>query len=330
MRNRSNVSERLIPLLLIAVCGVFYLTVLPNSLSTGGTPISNSPTPPGVSSIGAGPASIGSREAGAAASFSSVPASRSLMLPMAGPTITATKDVDVHTHAHLGDTLTYTVVISNTGMADATGVNFLDTIDPNTTLVAGSLAISPIAVNDTYNTIGNVNISVPAGQGLIANDLNPGGMGTLTVTKVNATPSGNCSFSVTVTGVSAGVWSNWSIMAGSQSCLLQPDRHTAFNPSSDLSLFPPHPRKGQLTPIAFVRSSPLLRNAATNRRRKPQGGQRATRPLYHCADPRHVQPCITHNAATGNVKARTDVVPESRLNRRGWHTRRTQRLDRLV
>src|SRR5215470_3960862 len=98
---------------------------------------------------------------------------------MVGTTVTATKAVDVHTHAHLGDTLMYTVVITNTGTSDATSVNFLDTIDANTTLVGGSLKISPIAVNDTYNTIGNVNISVPVGSGVLANDLNPGGMGTL-------------------------------------------------------------------------------------------------------------------------------------------------------
>src|SRR5215470_16752844 len=109
---------------------------------------------------------------------------------MVGTTVTATKAVDVHTHAHLGDTLMYTVVITNTGTSDATSVNFLDTIDANTTLVGGSLKISLIAVNDTYNTIGNVNISVPSGSGVIANDLNPGGMGTLAVTQVNGNAIG--------------------------------------------------------------------------------------------------------------------------------------------
>src|SRR5262249_48049255 len=109
---------------------------------------------------------------------------------MVGPVVTATKAVDVHTHAHLGDTLTYTVVITNNGPGAANSVNFLDTIDANTTLVPNSLKISPIAIDDTYNTIGNVNISVPAGSGVVANDLNPGGMGTLTVTQVNGTAIG--------------------------------------------------------------------------------------------------------------------------------------------
>jgi len=53
-------------------------------------------------------------------------------------------------------------------------------------LVAGSVKVSPIAVNDAYNTIGNVNISVPA-SGVVTNDLNPNGSGTLSVTQVNAT-----------------------------------------------------------------------------------------------------------------------------------------------
>jgi hypothetical protein len=113
-----------------------------------------------------------------------------LVSPLApvGTTVTATKSHTPSGNRAPGDTLTYTVVIANTGAADATMVNFTDTIDPNTTFVFGSLKVSPIAVNDTYNTIGNVNISVPSGSGLLVNDLNPGGMGTLGFTLINATP----------------------------------------------------------------------------------------------------------------------------------------------
>ncbi len=103
------------------------------------------------------------------------------------PIISATKTDNRSTPASPGDTLMYTVVISNTGTGDATAVSFNDTIDAHTTLVPGSLAVSPIAVNDTYHTIGNVGVTVPAGQGVIFNDLNPNGSGTLTVTKINAT-----------------------------------------------------------------------------------------------------------------------------------------------
>ncbi len=111
-----------------------------------------------------------------------------LLLPPVAPVITATKTDSPGTPANPGDTITYTVVISNTtGTADATGVMFADTIDLNTTFVANSILVSPIAVNDSYNTIGNVNISVPAAQGLLFNDLNPGGMGTLAITAFDAT-----------------------------------------------------------------------------------------------------------------------------------------------
>jgi uncharacterized repeat protein (TIGR01451 family) len=121
------------------------------------------------------------------------------------PTITATKShmlAPGDTQADPGDTLTYTVVITNSGSTDATGVNFSDTIDPNTTLVPGSLIASPIASDDSYHTIGNVNISVPVGLGVTANDSNPNGGGTLTVTQVNATavPGGGSATTSTPNG----------------------------------------------------------------------------------------------------------------------------------
>jgi uncharacterized repeat protein (TIGR01451 family) len=102
-------------------------------------------------------------------------------------TLTATKTDNISTPVNPGDTIMYTVEITNTGAMDATNVNFTDTIDANTTLVPGSVAVAPIAVNDAYNTIGNVNMTIPVGQGVIANDLKPNGSGTLAVTMVNAT-----------------------------------------------------------------------------------------------------------------------------------------------
>src|SRR5438067_6783067 len=66
-----------------------------------------------------------------------------------------------------GETINYTVTIQNTGTADATAVQFNDTVDAHTTLVAGS---GVFAMADAYTTIGDVQISVPDGAtDLLAN-----------------------------------------------------------------------------------------------------------------------------------------------------------------
>ncbi|MBC7930265.1 MAG: cadherin-like domain-containing protein, partial [Rubrivivax sp.] len=93
------------------------------------------------------------------------------------PSITATKtdsfpDPDGDNKAEPGDTITYTVTITNNG-TDATNVVFNDTVDPNTTLVPGSVQTQPIASNDSYNVLGNVRIQPNAAAGLLANDCDP-------------------------------------------------------------------------------------------------------------------------------------------------------------
>ena len=59
-----------------------------------------------------------------------------------------------------GEKIKYTIVIPNSGSTDATGVTFQDVIDSNTTFVAGSINVSPIAINDSYETIGNTLLEV--------------------------------------------------------------------------------------------------------------------------------------------------------------------------
>lgn len=59
------------------------------------------------------------------------------------PILTATKvdsfdDPDMNGKADPGETITYTITITNIGSTDATGVVFNDTVDPNTTIVPGS------------------------------------------------------------------------------------------------------------------------------------------------------------------------------------------------
>ncbi len=97
-------------------------------------------------------------------------------LPITAPNIVATK-VDSYPSApnpaNPGEVITYDVTISNTGTADATGVQFNDTIDPNTTLVPGSVNTQPITTDDTYNVLGNVRIQPNAAAGLLVNDIDP-------------------------------------------------------------------------------------------------------------------------------------------------------------
>ncbi len=114
----------------------------------------------------------------AAVIFKSGSASKANNYPAAFvPVIGATKSVAVvvgnaDADADPGETLEYTVTINNTGPDPATGVTINDTIQNITTLVAGSTIASPVAVNDTFSSIGNVGISVPDGASdLLANDL---------------------------------------------------------------------------------------------------------------------------------------------------------------
>src|SRR5262245_22087708 len=108
----------------------------------------------------------------------------------AAPAISATKrdqlfiDANGNGLAGPGDTLKYTVIITNSGTTTATNVIFSDPLDPNLNLVPGSVNTSPIARNDSYSVIGNVSIAPNAAQGLLANDNDPDGP-TPTVISVN-------------------------------------------------------------------------------------------------------------------------------------------------
>jgi len=84
-----------------------------------------------------------------------------------------------------GQTLSYTSVIANVTGANLSGVTFSVVLDPNTTLIPGSLNTSPLAFADTYSALGNVQITIPA-PGVLANDVDPDGVGpALTVTSGN-------------------------------------------------------------------------------------------------------------------------------------------------
>ncbi|HKG78708.1 MAG TPA: Ig-like domain-containing protein, partial [Pyrinomonadaceae bacterium] len=86
---------------------------------------------------------------------------------------TATKtdsfpDPNMDGKASAGETITYDVNITNNG-TDATGVTFNDTIDPNTTLVGGSLKVSPLAFADAYSAAKDTPLVVGT-PGVLTND----------------------------------------------------------------------------------------------------------------------------------------------------------------
>jgi hypothetical protein len=125
-----------------------------------------------------------------AGSFAPVPAPLRVTALGGGPVITATKvdtfpDADGDGKVSPGQTITYSVTITNTGDAPATNVTLSDTVDPNTTIVPGSPVSTPIGFDDAYSAFGNVRISTANGAAnLLANDINPntGNNSGLTVT----------------------------------------------------------------------------------------------------------------------------------------------------
>lgn len=92
---------------------------------------------------------------------------------VASPVVTATKDdgVPAATQMAAGSTITYTNTITNSGGSDATGVAFNDPDVTHTTLVPGSVKITPIAFDDTYAVVGNTQLVKNAAGGLLANDI---------------------------------------------------------------------------------------------------------------------------------------------------------------
>lgn len=81
-----------------------------------------------------------------------------------------------------GSIITYTATITNSGGTAATLVNFTDTISPYTTLLAGTIKVSPLAFADAYNATVNTNLSVSA-PGVLGNDT---GTATLTVAGITS------------------------------------------------------------------------------------------------------------------------------------------------
>ena len=98
----------------------------------------------------------------------------------ATPAVAATKadtltvDVNGDGQVNPGDTIRYTVVITNSGDRDAANVTFSDTPDPNTTLVVGSVTTTQGTIT-AGNTAGDTTVAVTIGT-------IPGGGGSVTIT----------------------------------------------------------------------------------------------------------------------------------------------------
>jgi uncharacterized repeat protein (TIGR01451 family) len=109
------------------------------------------------------------------------------------------------------DNIRYIVTIQNIGDMDATNVNFSDTIDGNTTLVGGSVSVTPLAFDDAYNATGNVTLMQNAAGGLLMNDFDPDGPGApvlgtdllinpASVSKASGTTTGDGTLTVAANG----------------------------------------------------------------------------------------------------------------------------------
>ena len=85
-----------------------------------------------------------------------------------------TTDADGDGNVDRGDTVTYQGEVDNSaGTDEAQNVVYEATLDANTTLVAGSVKVTPVAVDDEYDTLGNVTFSANVADGLLNNDFDP-------------------------------------------------------------------------------------------------------------------------------------------------------------
>src|SRR5205085_12141507 len=202
---RLQAASRLVRILLPCIGLACLLIILPHALTSRG-PVSADPAQPTEAPL---PASAPALKPSHAFLNKMMPAA----MP-AAPTVTATKSAafstpggDVNNNGLFdpGDTIKYSVVVSASGM-DATSVSFSDTLDNNTTLVGGSFAASPVAVDDTYpqTVIGNVSInSANIPYSVVTNDflgVNP----TATITAFDATSAQGGNVSMTTSGAGIG------------------------------------------------------------------------------------------------------------------------------
>ena len=128
-------------------------------------------------------------------------------------TVTATKDdgIPAATKVNPGANVNYTIQINATGSA-ATGVTLTDPTAVNTSEVAGSLNVTPVALNDTYpqNVAANMTVNTAtSGFTVVTNDYpgilagNPVALSALTITTSGTSANGGL-VSMTTSGANVG------------------------------------------------------------------------------------------------------------------------------
>ncbi len=98
-----------------------------------------------------------------------------------------------------GDRIRYEVTIENNGSNDEEGIQLQIVPDPLTTFIPGSFRSSPLAVNDSYTSTGNVGINISAVNGLKANDFDDDISGA-TITAGTFTTTGGGSIMINADG----------------------------------------------------------------------------------------------------------------------------------
>lgn len=131
----------------------------------------------------------------------------------AGPVITATKDDNTAAgvRKQVGNTITYTINVTNTGDAAANTVQFTDATPTNTSDVAGGVSMTPVAVDDTYSPLvianTSINTATSTGFSVVTND-GLGYSGGAAVTSAGVTVSANSpahgTVSMTASGANVG------------------------------------------------------------------------------------------------------------------------------
>lgn len=105
------------------------------------------------------------------------------LIETVGPSLTASKrdlaldDNPIAAPVLEGATFKYQITVAGqSGLADNVDLN--DTVDANTALNAASIRVTPVAIDDSYVTVGHVGRSISA-PGLLANDIDPDTAGAL-------------------------------------------------------------------------------------------------------------------------------------------------------